>query len=76
MSLFTTFVHRRETGVAADQAACLDLMASIEEDRLPEANIYEARMTVEMITAVFASHRIRQPVQIPLQSRQHPLGTW
>ena len=54
-------------------AACRDLIESIEEDRLPEANILEARTTVEMIAAVFESHRVSGPVPLPLAERRNPL---
>lgn len=53
--------------------AIKDLIASIEEDRQPIANIYEARKTVEMIAAVFESHRLRRAVDIPLKNRKNPL---
>jgi predicted dehydrogenase len=53
--------------------ACRDLLDAIEQDRQPEANIYEARLTVEMIAAVFESHRLGTPVPIPLATRENPL---
>ena len=53
--------------------ACNDLLDAIEEDRLPEANVYEARQTVEMIASVFESHRRQQPVKLPLDRRDNPL---
>jgi predicted dehydrogenase len=53
--------------------ACADLIAAIEQGRLPECNIYEARMTIEMIAAVFESHRLGGPVPIPLKTRVNPL---
>lgn len=58
----------------ANLLACQDLLASIEEDRLPESNVYEARTSVEMISAVFASHFAGGPVQLPLQNRKNPLA--
>ncbi len=54
--------------------AVADLLAAIDEDRLPECNIYEARMTVEMIAAVFESHRSGGPVKLPLENRMNPLS--
>ena len=53
--------------------ACMDLLAAIEEDRLPECHVYEARMTVEMIAAVFESHRLGGPATFPLENRRNPL---
>ena len=59
---------------AGNILAVQDLLASIEEDRLPESSIYEARMTVEMIASVFESHRVGGPVKLPLESRENPLS--
>ncbi|MBM3998015.1 MAG: Gfo/Idh/MocA family oxidoreductase [Planctomycetes bacterium] len=61
---------------AGNVIACRDLLAAIEGDRLPECNVYEARATIEMILAVFASHRARAPVPIPLAPRGNPLADW
>lgn len=55
--------------------ACRDLIAAIEGDRQPECSMYEARMTIEMISAVFESHRQGVPVAMPLKNRQNPLDT-
>lgn len=59
---------------AGNVLACRDLIAAIQEDRLPEANIYEARTTVAMIAAVFESQRIGGPVTFPLTNRENPLS--
>ena len=56
-----------------NRLACLDLLESIEQDRTPEASMYEARTTVEMISAVFASQIADRPITLPLENRQHPL---
>ena len=48
-------------------------IGSIEEDRLPECHVYEARMTVEMIAAVFESHRLGAPATFPQENRRNPL---
>lgn len=53
--------------------AVKDLIASIEKDRQPIANIYEARKTIEMIAGVFESHRLGKSVSIPLKNRKNPL---
>lgn len=55
--------------------AVQDLLAAIEENRQPECNIYEGRMTVEMIAGVFESHRQGRPVKIPLENRNNPLAS-
>jgi hypothetical protein len=53
--------------------AVKDLLSAIENDRQPECSIYEARMTIEMIAAVFESHRVGGPVNLPLKTRENPL---
>ena len=58
---------------AGNVLACKDLLAAIEEDRLPECNVYEGRTTVEMIAAVFESHRVGASVAMPLENRKNPL---
>ena len=57
-------------------AAVKDLIQAIEQSRQPLANIYEARKTVEMIAAVFESHRLGRAVDIPLRNRKNPLTSW
>jgi predicted dehydrogenase len=54
-----------------------DLIAAIEQDRPALCSAEDGRVTVEMITAVFASHtRQGARVAIPLASREHPLKDW
>jgi predicted dehydrogenase len=53
--------------------AVKDLIDAIEEDRQPEASVYEARGTVEMIAAIFESQRTGCPAAMPLKNRQNPL---
>jgi hypothetical protein len=53
--------------------AVKDLISAIENDRQPECSVYEGRMTVEMIAAVFESHRVAGPVTFPLKTRENPL---
>lgn len=55
-------------------AACSDLINAIRDDRQPECSVYEARTTVEMIAAVFESHRLGGPVSLPLKNRKNPLS--
>jgi predicted dehydrogenase len=50
-----------------------DLIAAIREDRQPLCSAFDGRVTVEMITAVFESHRLNgQRVAIPLVTRGNP----
>jgi predicted dehydrogenase len=55
-------------------AAAYDLIAAIEEDRQPKCSMYEARGTIEMVLAVFESHRAGGPVPMPLETKVNPLG--
>jgi predicted dehydrogenase len=51
-----------------------DLMDSIENDRQPLGNVYDGRAALEMILAVYESHRLQAPAELPLKNRGHPLG--
>ncbi|HZP82896.1 MAG TPA: hypothetical protein VFB21_14750 [Chthonomonadaceae bacterium] len=54
-----------------------DLIASIEENRQPFGSVYDGRAALEMILAVYESHRhggVRVP--LPLASRSHLLARW
>jgi len=53
--------------------AVKDLIAAIEEDRQPLANMEEARTNLEMIVAVFEAHRLGASVTFPLKNRKNPL---
>jgi predicted dehydrogenase len=59
---------------AGNLLAVKDLVAAIEEDRQPQASVYEARTATEMIVAVFESHRVGGPVDFPLANRNNPLA--
>ncbi len=61
--------------VMAHLTAGRDLIAAIRENRQPLCSAHDARMTVEMIAAVFESHRQNgQRVVLPLTSRDNPLA--
>jgi predicted dehydrogenase len=52
-----------------------DLIAAIREDRAPLCSAEDGRVIVEMISAVFESHRLGgQRVPFPLKTRQAPLS--
>lgn len=54
--------------------AVKDLIDCIENDQIPGCSIYDGRATVEMILAIFESHRTGKMVEIPLTERSmHPL---
>jgi hypothetical protein len=66
----------KETGYAGgNPAAARDLIAAIEQDRQPKCSMYEARGAIEMVMAVFESHRTGGPVAMPLVCKDNPLGT-
>lgn len=58
---------------AGNVVAVKDLLAAIEQDRQPECNMYEGRTTIEMIAAVFESHRTGCRATLPLKHRGNPL---
>jgi len=49
-------------------------MRAIDEDRQPVSNVYNARLALEMIYGIYASHLSRGVVEFPLTDRTHPLG--
>jgi predicted dehydrogenase len=50
-----------------------DLIEAIEKDRQPRGSMYDGRAALEMILAVYESHRVKGPVELPLSNREHPL---
>jgi predicted dehydrogenase len=50
-----------------------DLIEAIEKDRQPLGGMYDGRGALEMILAVYESHRVKGPVDLPLKNRKHPL---
>jgi predicted dehydrogenase len=50
-----------------------DLIEAIEKDRQPLGSMYDGRAALEMILAVYESHRLKGPVEFPLKNRRHPL---
>lgn len=51
-----------------------DLIAAVREDRAPICDVEQAHTTVEMVAAVFESHRLGgQRVEFPLKTRVNPL---
>jgi predicted dehydrogenase len=59
---------------AGNLLAVKDLIAALEEDRRPVSSIHDARIAMEMIFAVFESHRLGRSLTIPLENRENPLG--
>ena len=54
-------------------AVVKDLIEAIEQDRPPKCDMHAARATIEMIMAIFESHRLGKIVPLPLENRKHPL---
>lgn len=62
-------------GLAAGNIlAVKDLIAAVEENRQPLANLQEARIATEMVIAIFESQRQGGVVQFPLSVRKNPLS--
>ncbi len=57
----------------ANRQVVLELLKAIRENRQPDGSIYDARAATEMIVAVFESHRLGKPAQMPLANRKNPL---
>lgn len=54
-------------------AAINDLIDSIKQDRPTKCSADDCRSIIEMIAAVFESHRVGGTVNLPLQTRVNPL---
>ena len=60
--------------IASHEAAGLDLIAAVQENRAPLCDAEQGRQTIEMVSAVFESHRLNgQRVAFPLKTRVNPL---
>ena len=60
--------------VASHETAGLDLIAAIQENRAPLIDATQGRETIEMVCAIFESHRLNgQRMTFPLQTRVNPL---
>ena len=51
-----------------------DLLDAIEKDRVPLGSLHDGRASLEMILAVYESHRLEKVVELPLKNRKHPLS--
>jgi predicted dehydrogenase len=64
----------KDTGASlANVLIVKDLITAIEQDTQPLGSIYDGRAALEMILAVYESHRLRASVELPLKNRKHPL---
>ena len=55
-------------------AAIKDLISSIENQHDTKCSANDARAIIEMIAAVFESHRVAGPIALPLKTRENPLS--
>lgn len=63
--------------MAAHRLPGLDLIAAIRENKTPLCDAKAGAETVEMIAAVFESHRLGgQRVALPLKERGNPIAKW
>jgi predicted dehydrogenase len=55
-------------------AAITDLIDAIENNRETKCSARDCTAIIEMIAAVFESHRVSKPVELPLKTRVNPLS--
>jgi hypothetical protein len=60
-------------GEYGNRLIVLDLLRAIETDTQPKDGVRDGRWAIEMILAVYESHRLNGPVSLPLKNRRHPL---
>jgi predicted dehydrogenase len=58
---------------AGNRMVVRELLQAIRENRQPNSSIYDGRAATEMIVAVFESHRLNSPAELPLKNRRNPL---
>jgi predicted dehydrogenase len=64
---------------ALDASICLmyqELIHAIETGAEHPVNGDVGRHTIEMVLAIYESHRRKSRIELPLQERQHPLERW
>jgi predicted dehydrogenase len=70
----TESIKNVESHERGNHRIALDLIRAIETDTQPKCSMYDGRAAVEMIMAVYESHRVKGPVSLPLKNRDHPLS--
>jgi predicted dehydrogenase len=64
----------KDTGMdLGNRLIAADLIDAIEKDREPLGSLRDGRAALEMILAVYESHKLDRPVELPLKNRRHPL---
>jgi predicted dehydrogenase len=65
----------KDTGMdLGNRLIAADLIAAIENDRQPLGSLHDGRAALEMILAVYESHKLDRPVELPMKNRRHPLA--
>lgn len=72
-SLMGTQTPRALIFLEGNRYGVWDLMQSIEEDRQPVSNMYNARTALEMIYGIYASSLGKSVIKFPMADRSHPL---
>ena len=57
-----------------NRLVALDLIRAIETNTQPKGSMSDGRAALEMILAVYESHRLSGPIGLPLKNRKHPLS--
>ena len=66
--------HKDGSADFGNRLIVADLIDAIEKDRQPLGSIDDGRASLEMILAVYESHKLDRPVDLPLKNRRHPLA--
>jgi predicted dehydrogenase len=66
--------HKDGSADFGNRLIAADLIDAIEKDREPLGSLRDGRAALEMILAVYESHKLDRPVDLPLKNRRHPLG--
>jgi predicted dehydrogenase len=66
--------HKDGSADFGNRLIAADLIDAIEKDRQPLGSIHDGRASLEMILAVYESHKLDRPVDLPLKNRWHPLA--
>jgi predicted dehydrogenase len=67
-------LHKDGSADFANRLIAADLIDAIEKDREPMGSLRDGRAALEMILAVYESHKLDRPVELPLKNRRHPLA--
>jgi predicted dehydrogenase len=71
-----TVLDRQMERLVCQRRLLRDLLQAIVEDREPLAGGRDGVAALELVMAVWQSHREGRPVQLPMVLREHPLEQW